>query len=110
MPVWRTVATSCRATLLARAQVNPLVPCLHALFANSLLRLFDVSDPINVNAYLSCHSASIQFADDSQRACESPTPNSTVDRTLSAVLQNYQQRGSLESRQRKTIACQCFGK
>src|SRR6185369_2221820 len=45
--------------------MNPACSDLHALFANSLLRLFNVSDRINVNAYFCCHEASIQFGDDS---------------------------------------------
>ncbi len=67
MPVWRTITTSSRAALLAGAQVNPLVPRLNTLFANSLFRLFDISDRIDMNAYFCCHSASIQFADDNPR-------------------------------------------
>ena len=47
--------------MLARAQVYPAVAGLHTLFTNSLLRLLDIGDRIDVNAYLYCHVASIQF-------------------------------------------------
>ena len=79
MFVWRRVATSGRATLLAGAQVNPAISRLHALFANSLLRLFNVSDLIYVIAYCCCHAASIQFAVDNPSAAaerwyDNPSP------------------------------------
>ena len=110
VPVWRTITTSCRAARLARAQVNPAISRLDALFANSLLRLFDVSDPIDVNAYLSRHSASIQFADDSPLASvDNPTLDTAADRILKLALRNYQQPARHLSRRHKTIACQCFG-
>jgi hypothetical protein len=64
MLVWRTVATASRATLLARAQMKPGISRLNALIANSIFWLFDIGNPIDVNAYLCCHVASIQFAGD----------------------------------------------
>ena len=59
MLVWRTVATPRRAALLARAQMKPLISRLYALLANSLFWLFNIGNPIDVNAYLCCHAASI---------------------------------------------------
>jgi hypothetical protein len=87
MPVRRAIATSCRATLLARAQMNPAISRLHALFTNSLLRLFDIGDPIDVNAYFCCHAASIQFAERTPLAAVAPcwenlSPDTTGYRTL----------------------------
>src|SRR5690242_19935061 len=115
MPVWRTVATSCRAALLARAQVNPLSSNLHALFANSLLWLFDVGDPIDVNAYLCCHAASIQFAGDNLRVApaqewDTPTPDLMADRTSTLVRPKYHHHARLESHRYKTIGCRCCGR
>ena len=106
MSVWRTVATSCRATLLARAQVNPLIASLHALFTNSLLRLFDVSDPIDVNAYFCCHAASIQFAGGYPRAAaerwyDHPA-RLRAHLTSKPVFLIYWQTAKLESRRYKT--------
>lgn len=109
MPVWRTVATSRRAALLAGAQMNPAISSFHALFANSLFRLFNVSNPIDVNAYFCWHAASIQFADDSLLACVD-TLSRVADHTLKLVLRNYLRPATPASRRRKTIACQCFGK
>ena len=115
MFVWRRVATSGRATLLAGAQVNPAISRLHALFANSLLRLFDVGDPIDVNAYLCCHSASIQAAGYSllaaaERCWDNLTLDITADRTSKLVRPSYQRTAKPDSRRHKTIDCQCCGK
>ena len=109
MPVWRTVATSRRAALLACAQVNPACSDLHALFANSLLRLFDISNRIDMNAYRGCHSASIQFADDSRLAFAAD-PIRAADRILKLVLPKHQQPAGSMFHRHKTIACRCFGK
>jgi len=109
--VWGTVATSSRAARLARAQVNPTISRLDALFANSLLRLFNISDPIDMNAYLCRHSTSIQFADDSPLASvDNLIPDTAADRILKLALRNYQRPALHLSRRHKTIACQCFGK
>ena len=96
MPVRRTVATSSRPALLTRAQVNPARSDLYALFANPLLRLFDVSDRIDVNAYFCCHAASIQFAADNPRGVRyvcwgTPVLDLWVDRALKQVLRFCQQ-------------------
>ena len=111
MPVWRTVATSSRAALLAGAQVNPTISRLNALFADFLLRLFDVSDRIDMNAYFCCHAASIQFADDNplggRNVCwNTPTLDLTVDRALRLVLQICQRLAQLESHRRRMIVYQ----
>jgi len=42
--IWRTVATQCRVALLASAKVHPARSYLHALFADVLPWLFDLSD------------------------------------------------------------------
>ena len=111
MPVWRTVATSSCAALLTRAQVNPACSDLHALFANSLLRLFDVGDRIDMNAYLCCHAASIQFADDSPLGdpyvCrDTLAPDLKVDRVLMLVLQFCQHLAEPGSDRRRMIVYQ----
>ena len=111
MPVWRTVATSSRPALLAGAQVNPACSDLHALFANSLLRLFDVSDRIDVNAYFCCHAASIQFADDSllgvRYVCrDTPALDLRVDRALMLVSQFCQHLAEPESDRQRMIVYQ----
>lgn len=111
MHVRRTVTTSSRAALLTRAQVNPMISRLNALFANSLLRLFDVGYRIDVPAYLCCHAASIQFADDNPRGgrnvCwDTPTLDLKVDRALKLVLQICQRLAKLESRRRRMIVYQ----
>ncbi len=108
MLVWRTIATSCRATLLARAQMKPAISRLDALFANSLFWLFDISDPIDMNAYLCCHSASIQFAGDNPlgaeaRAWDTPRPDLEADPSLKQVLRNCQQRARPKSHRHKRI-------
>jgi len=111
MPVWRTVATSSRAALLTGAQVNPTVARLHALFANSLLRLFDVSDRIDVNTYFCCHATSIQFAYDSPLGVryvwwDTPALDPKEDRVLKLVLQFYQRLAQLESHRHRMIVYQ----
>jgi len=109
--VWGTVATSSRAARLARAQVNPTISRLDALFANSLLWLFDVSDPIDMNTYLCRHSTSIQFADDSPLGVryvwwDTPALDPREDRALKLVLQFYQRLAQLESHRRRMIVSQ----
>jgi len=111
MSVRRTVATSSRTALLAGAQVNPTISRLHALFANSLLRLFDVSDRIDVNAYFCCHAASIQFADDSPLGVRyvwwnTPALDPREDRVLKLVLQFYQRLAQRASHRRRMIVSQ----
>ena len=113
MLVWRTITTSSSAALLAGAQVNPLVSRLNTLFANSLFRLFDISDRIDMNAYFCCHSASIQFADDNPRGgrnvCwDNPHPDLTVDRVSKLVFRICQHLAPLESHRRKMIASRTF--
>ena len=44
-----------------------MIAGLHTLFTNSLLRLFDVRNSIDVIANLCSHAASIQSADDNLR-------------------------------------------
>jgi hypothetical protein len=48
VPVRRAVATERDATRLARAQVNPARPDLHAFFAFTALRMFDVNDCVEM--------------------------------------------------------------
>ena len=50
MSIWRTVATPGPATLLARPQMHPRGSDLHTLFANALVRQFDVGDAVDVRA------------------------------------------------------------
>jgi len=68
MPVWRAIATTRRAALLASAQMHPLRTDLHTLFANSLLRLLDFVNRIDMNTYFGCHPASIQAGCDNSCA------------------------------------------
>ena len=97
--------------MLTRAQVDPACSDLHALFANSLLWLFDVSDRIYVHAYFCCHAASIQFADDSPLGgryvfLDTPALDLRVDRALRLVLQFCQRLAELESHRRRMIVYQ----
>lgn len=114
MLVWRTVATTSRATLLARAQMKPVISRLNALFANSIFRLLDIGNPIDVNAYLCCHAASIQFAGDNplgaaEQAWDTPSPDLKADPSLTQVRRNYQQPARLKSHRRKKIGYRCYG-
>ena len=61
--VRRAVATTCSATLLARAQVKPAITGLHTVFTNPLFWLLNVSNLVDMNAYFCRHPASIQPAD-----------------------------------------------
>ena len=108
MLVWRTIATSSRAALLTRAQVNPTISRLNALFANSLLRLFDISDRIDMNAYFCCHAASIQFGNDNLRGgrnvcLDTPTLDLRAGRALKLVLRICRPLAQLESHRRRMI-------
>src|SRR5678816_4055891 len=65
--VWRTVTTERDAALLARAKMHPACSDLHTLCTNSLFRLLNVSNRIDMIAYLYCHAASIQALADNRR-------------------------------------------
>jgi len=57
MTVRRAVATDCRATGLARAQVHPPRADLDALFADMMLRVAYGFDAADVRAAVTCHRA-----------------------------------------------------
>jgi hypothetical protein len=50
VPIRRAVATERDATRLAGAQVNPARADLHAFFAFTTLRMFDLSDCVEMRA------------------------------------------------------------
>jgi len=49
--VWRAVATTRAAALLARAQVKPAIASLHTIFTNPLFWLLNVRNLVDMNAY-----------------------------------------------------------
>ena len=62
--VWRAVATTRSAALLARAEVKPAITSLRTIFTDPLFWLLNVSNLVDMSAYFCCHAASIQPADD----------------------------------------------
>ena len=60
--VWRAIAAERDSTRLARAQVDPLRPDLHAFFAFAALRLFDGRDRFEVRTRGIIHNRIISLA------------------------------------------------
>jgi len=113
MPVWRAIATTRRAALLASAQMHPLRTDLHTLFANPLLRLPDFINPIDMNTYCCCHPASIQAGCDNLCAGGARNDlirNPPVDHPSSTARRDYHPRGSRLFRRYKTIGYRFCGK
>src|SRR5919206_1730189 len=61
--------------------MHPACSNLHTLFTNSLFRLLNISNPVDMNTYLYCHAASIQALADNRRGAPgsgNPSLNSTA--------------------------------